>query len=68
LLVRLAWKNRHQWTPLQAGSAITIAVTFFPFNTHVSLYGSFYSQIAWLATAIACAWLFERQSSERKKI
>ncbi len=68
LLVRLAWKNRHQWTPLQAGSAITIAVTFFPFNTHVSLYGSFYSQIAWLATAIACAWLFELQSSERKKI
>jgi O-antigen ligase len=63
LLIRQAWNNVRLWAPLQAGSAITIAITFFPLNSHMSLYGSFYSQIAWLATAIACAWLFEPDTS-----
>ena len=64
LLCRLTRNNLRQWTPLQAGSAITIAITFFPLNAHTSIYGSFYSQIAWFATAVACSLLFEAEHLE----
>lgn len=60
LLYRLSRNNLHRWSRLQAGAVITLAITFFPFNAHTSLYGSTYSQVAWLVTAIACAWLFPR--------
>lgn len=50
------------WSPLQAGSAITLIVAFFPLNAHVSLYASAYSQALWLMVAICCAWLDEDES------
>tara|TARA_R110002095_G_scaffold12971_2_gene17177 strand:- start:1022 stop:2284 length:1263 start_codon:yes stop_codon:yes gene_type:complete len=45
----------------QAVAAITIMVAFFPFNSHVSLYGSIYSQLAWLMTALSCSFLVSKR-------
>lgn len=67
LLYRLSRNNLYRWSRLQAGAAISLVITFFPLNAHTSLYGSLYSQIAWLITAIACAWLFETKQQEYQK-
>ena len=38
-------------------SLISVMMVFFPLNTHVSLYGSTYSQLAWFVVAMSCACL-----------
>ena len=59
LIFRLGIGNLKRWSPLQAGAAATLAITFFPLNTHVSLYGSIYSQVAWLMAAVSLAWIYD---------
>ena len=64
LVFKLGAENLKKWSPLQAGSAITLAITFFPLNAHVTLYGSNYSQVAWLMAAISIAWLYGSDEAE----
>ncbi len=52
-------KKKGQLNYIQSASLVTILIAFFPLNAHVSLYGSHYSQLAWLMTAIASVCLLE---------
>ncbi|MGR9115836.1 MAG: O-antigen ligase family protein [Gammaproteobacteria bacterium] len=63
LIFKLGIENLKKWSPLQAGGAVTVAIAFFPLNAHVSFYGSIYSQVAWLMTAISLAWIHNSDRS-----
>lgn len=57
VLFRFYTGNIRSMPPTHAVSMITVLVVFFPFNAHVSFYGSVYSQVAWVMVAISCACL-----------
>ncbi|MDP2179571.1 O-antigen ligase family protein [Methylicorpusculum sp.] len=47
-----------QFSLLESSAAITVIIVFFPLNSHTSLFGSSYSQVAWLMMAICCSLLY----------
>jgi hypothetical protein len=48
-----SWVNRQQPAVLLIWACLLAA--YFPFNTHMAIYSSFWSQIVWWLIALYCA-------------
>ena len=54
LLAHRAWSMRRS-APGAVAFTLVAGVAWFPLNAHLAFYGSYWSTIAWLAIALACA-------------
>lgn len=54
LIGRSAWSRRGS-DPPSCAYLLVVLVAWFPLNAHLAFYGSYWSNIAWLMLALACA-------------
>lgn len=53
MLVRAMWRRRLE-DPASAVFLMVAMVAWFPLNAHLAFYGSYWSNIAWIAIALGC--------------
>ena len=53
ILVRTMWRRRLE-DPASAVFLMVAVVAWFPLNAHLAFYGSYWSNIAWIAIALGC--------------
>lgn len=56
LVVKAGWSQRQEPIPTSLWFILAL-VAWFPFNTHLAFYGSYWSTFAWLFIALGCAGL-----------
>ena len=55
LLLRAAWRARPATRSVMLPYGMCLLAAYFPFNTHMAIYSSFWSQIVWWLIALYCA-------------